>query len=278
MTDLKGKTFLVTHTDHIVGRDCARACLRAGARVLAHYDPLNADGESLAADLGIRPRDTIAADLHIPEHPTGLWNAALDRAHRIDGLVNVSSIYKPSFMNGGDLAWLGSWRRAIQVNLTAPVDLCRAAEPHFRANGGGVIVAVSCSSREETGGTLDSACVAARGGLISVCRTLSRAYAHENIAIYVLAPDEADPSLAPEERSGVHDWVRTVPYPSIKGNEAVGELVAMMCEEAAPAYARLWGDGNPVGPLSVASSSGSGPAAGAESHSSGRRASAARKP
>lgn len=253
MTDLAGKTILVTHTDHVVGSDCARACVRAGARVLAHYDPLLANGEMLARELGIRPSDTIAADLHIPEHPIGLWNAALDRAHRIDGLVNVSGIYKPSFMNGGDLAWLESWRRAVQVNLTAAVDLCRSAEPHFRANGGGVIVGVSLASPEETGGALDAACVAARGAIISVCRTLSRAYAHENIAIYILAPDEADPTLSPEQRCGVHDWVRMVPYPGIQDNEAVGDLVAMMCAEAAPAYARLWGDGNPVGPLKVAS-------------------------
>ncbi len=249
MTDLSGKTFLITHTDHAVGHETALACLRAGARVLAHYDPFLIDGDSLAKALGIRRGDTIAADLHIPEHPTGLWSAALDRAHRISGLINISGLYKPSYMDGGDLAWMESWRRAIQVNLTAPADLCRAAIPHFRAKKGGVILAVSAPSEKETGGSLDAACVAARGGLIALFRTLSRAFANEGIAFYAIAPNEADPTLSPEERGGLHDWVRTTPYPSIQTEEQIGELAAMMCEESAPAFAQLWDDATLVRPL-----------------------------
>ena len=249
MINLDGKTILVTHANQAVGRAAARACVQAGARVLAHYDPLLEDGDALARSIGVRPSETIAADLNIPEHPIGLWNAALDRAHRIDGLVSISGIYKPSFMNAGDLAWMESWRRAIQVNLTAAADLCRAAQPHFRANGGGVVVAVSSPSREETGSELDSACVAARAGLIALCRTLSRAFTQQGIAFYVIAPNEADPTLSADERGGLHDWVRTTPYPSIQGEEAIGELVAMMLAEASPAYAKVWDDANLVRPL-----------------------------
>ncbi len=242
MTKLSRKTILVTHADHPVGRAAALACSEAGARVLAHYEPAYSSGDALAKDLGLPAGDTIEADLHIPEHPINLWNAALDRAHRIDGLVNLSGIYKPSFMNGGDLMWMESWRRAIQVNLTAVVDLCRAAEPHFRANGAGVVVAASCPSDQETGGALDAACVAARGGLVSFCRMLSRAYWQESISIYALAPYEADLTLAPERRGGMHDWVRNTPYPSVRDAETTGKLIAMMCAESAPAYAELWHD------------------------------------
>ena len=249
MIDLSGKTFLVTHAHQKVGMKSAKAILHAGGRVLAHYEPLLADGQALARAIGVRPGDTIAADLHIPEHPIGLWNAALDRAHRIDGLVNISGIYKPSFLNGGDLAWMESWRMAIQVNLTSPADLCRAAEPHFRTNGGGVIVAVSCPSREETGSPLDAACVAARGGLISLCRTLSRAFSKDEVALYAIAPNEADPTLPPEQRGGLHDWVRTTPYPEVKGEAAIGDLVAKLLAEASPASAKVWDDANLVRPL-----------------------------
>lgn len=249
MATLTGKTFLVTHAHQKVGLESAKAILRAGGRVLAHYEPLLADGQTIAKAIGIRPSETIAADLHIPEHPIGLWNAALDRAHRIDGLVNVSGIYKPSFMNGGDLAWMESWRMAIQVNLTAAADLCRAAEPHFRANGGGVIVVVSAPSAEETGGALDAACVASRGGLIALSRTLSRAFSDQGIAMYCIAPNEADPTLPFEQRGGLHDWVRTTPYPGVNGDAAIGELVTKMLTEATPAYARVWDDANLVRPL-----------------------------
>ena len=38
MTDLTGKTLLVTHADQPVGREAVAASLRAGARVLAHTD------------------------------------------------------------------------------------------------------------------------------------------------------------------------------------------------------------------------------------------------
>lgn len=237
MTDLSGQTVLVTHTDIPVGAEIARAAVRAGARVLAHYAMHSAKGEALARSLGIRPTDTISADLTIPEHPIALWNAAMDRAHKIDALVNVAGIYRPSFINGGDLAWMESWRRAIQLNLTAPADLCRAASAHFRVNGRAALVNLSCPSPQETGGTLDAAHVAARGGMIALSRTLARAMSAQNTAVYALGPGEGDSALPPEERKGLYDWVRCTPYPTVKSAEEIGELVAMMCDEASPAAA-----------------------------------------
>ena len=88
MIDLKNKTVLITGASRGVGAAAAESCMKAGARVLMHYGRDRKAAEAVAEKIGAKKSDLIEADLNVPEHPAAVWAAALDRAHRIDVLVN----------------------------------------------------------------------------------------------------------------------------------------------------------------------------------------------
>src|SRR6202012_2098354 len=69
MTDLKGKTALVTGASRGIGRASALALAKSGAQVLVHYGTGAKEADAVAAEIRNRGAraDTVGADLSVPE-------------------------------------------------------------------------------------------------------------------------------------------------------------------------------------------------------------------
>ena len=78
----------------------------------------------------------IAADFADPDSPEQAVAQVIDRAGRLDVLVNNAGIMQEARVEEMSLA---DWERNLAVNLTAPFLLIRAALPHLRASRGSIV-------------------------------------------------------------------------------------------------------------------------------------------
>ena len=135
MTDLKGKTILVTGGARRVGRMFALACGRAGANVIVHHGHSPQEAESVKEEIAsLGPRAwVLASDLSYPESGSQL----IERANELSplyGLVNSASIFEPLTVHDTSL---DDWNRHFAINLTAPFLLSQAFAKHVLAAGDG---------------------------------------------------------------------------------------------------------------------------------------------
>lgn len=124
MTRFAGKTLLVTGGRSGIGQATARRLADEGARVFTAQRGHDPDHECITADF---------AD---PTSPERVLAQVMDRAGRLDGLVNNAGVMQEARVE--DMS-LEDWSRSLAVNLTAPFLMIRAALPHLRATGGAIV-------------------------------------------------------------------------------------------------------------------------------------------
>jgi short-subunit dehydrogenase len=139
-SDFKGKTVIITGGSEGVGAAAARRFAAAGANLL-----LVARGktklERIAEEL--RPGTSVrifAMDVADQEACVNLFKAAEYEFGHIHVLVNNAGYHERGPVEKTGAADLG---RMIDVNLKAPVILCRLAIPLLRKAGGGAIINVA---------------------------------------------------------------------------------------------------------------------------------------
>lgn len=134
--DLHGKRVLITGASRGIGRSLAQAFGRAGAEVaLVARDA--AALEVLAKELG---GSAHPADLLDAEQLRGLIGRVEEEAGPVDVVVNNAGLAAegPLWEHGDD-----DVARQVQVNLVAPLELCRQAIPRMLERGGGHLVNVA---------------------------------------------------------------------------------------------------------------------------------------
>lgn len=124
MTDLTGKTILITGAARRLGRLFALACGRAGADLILHHGHSPAEAEALRDEIASLGRRAwvLAADFSHPESASQL----IERANELSplyGLVNSASIFEPLSMHDTSLE---AWNNHLNINLTAPFLLSQA--------------------------------------------------------------------------------------------------------------------------------------------------------
>jgi NAD(P)-dependent dehydrogenase (short-subunit alcohol dehydrogenase family) len=84
--------------------------------------------------------------------------------------------------------WLENWNTTVMVNLTSAAILSRAAVNHFVKRGGGRIVNIASRAafRGDTPEYL--AYAAAKGGMVSMSRSIARAFGKQGVKSFVVAP------------------------------------------------------------------------------------------
>jgi NAD(P)-dependent dehydrogenase (short-subunit alcohol dehydrogenase family) len=178
---LAGEVALVTGSTAGLGRVIAARLAREGARVVVTGRDHDR-GQAVATEVG---GAFVAADLNDEDAVTALVEAAAERYGSLTVLVNnaVASVTSAPV----DAVATEDWDAALRVNVTAPMWLCRAAIPHFRAVGHGSIVNVSSRAAERASPGL-AAYVAGKGALNALTRSLAVDYAADGIRANTVAP------------------------------------------------------------------------------------------
>lgn len=138
-THLTGQVALVTGSARRIGQAIARKLHSHGMRIVLHYHQSIKQASCLVEELNQnRPKSAVGfeADLSASEAPEALVNFTNAHFGRLDLLVNNASIYRP-----GALATLSreQWDSLIDINLTGPIFLLKAASPLLRLGRGSVV-------------------------------------------------------------------------------------------------------------------------------------------
>ena len=182
MFSLEGRVALVTGASGGIGGAIAQALHAAGATVALSGTRVEALEEA-AARLGGRT-GVHAADLSDPAAPAALVRAVEERHGPLDILVNNAGLTRDGLamrMRDED------WQRVLEVDLSAPFRLCRAALPGMVRRRHGRIVNIA-SVVGVTGNAGQANYAAAKAGLIGLTKSLAREIASRGITVNAVAP------------------------------------------------------------------------------------------
>ena len=189
---LSGKTAIVTGASRGIGRATAVRLAEAGANVVVNYFQHREDAEIVVREceeFGVRAI-AVQANVAKLEDAERLNETALREFGGIDVVVANAGIWE------GDAVEIMSeelWDKVLGANLKGTWTVCRAAIPHFKANGSGSIVIVS-STAGQRGEAGYSNYAASKGGQISFTKAISNELA-PNIRVNCVAPGWVDTSL-----------------------------------------------------------------------------------
>lgn len=185
--DLSGKTILVTGASRGIGAVIARTLGTAGARVALHFGHGQAAAETIAQEIG-QGAAAFGANLAKSEDVERLWADVCNKFGRVDGLVNNAGVAVEAPLSATTERWLAAWQSTMDVNLTAPGLLCRAAVGHFLNSGGGHIVNIASRAAFRGDAPDYLAYAASKAGLVALTRSLARAFGKEGVKAFVVAP------------------------------------------------------------------------------------------
>jgi NAD(P)-dependent dehydrogenase (short-subunit alcohol dehydrogenase family) len=179
--ELDGKVAVVAGAGPGIGRACAEAFLRAGAKVVVaarNEERLRA----LADELGVH---AVSFDLGDVASCRDLIAASIERFGGVDMLVNEAT------QGGGrdpiDGADWDDWRRAFEINVIGTLELSRSAARSMSTRGGGSIIQIG------TFGTTSlpprqARYTATKEALVSASMTLAKELGPANIRVNVVTP------------------------------------------------------------------------------------------
>jgi 3-oxoacyl-[acyl-carrier protein] reductase len=186
---LLGKTAIVTGGGRGIGRAIVQLLSSAGANVLASdldQDALN-QTQSLVGHSN--PLASISGDLSDPSFPRQIVDAALERFHSIDIIVNCAGFSWDSVIQKtSDEQFLAM----LDIHIVAPFRLLRAASNHLRetakkeiASGQRVMrKVVNITSISGTDGNAgQSGYGAGKAGVIGLTKTLAKEWGRYNINV-----------------------------------------------------------------------------------------------
>jgi 3-oxoacyl-[acyl-carrier protein] reductase len=183
MFDLTGKTALVTGATGGIGEAIAAALHAQGATV-AITGRREAELARVAAALGGARVIVAPADLADPAAPAALVERIEAEAGGLDILVNNAGFTRDMLaLRMGD----ADWAAVLEVDLTAPFRLARAALRGMMKKRRGRIVSIA-SIVGVTGNAGQANYAAAKAGLIGMSKSLAQEVATRGVTVNVVAP------------------------------------------------------------------------------------------
>ena len=178
MMRFEGKTVLITGGRSGIGRATAERFADEGARV---FTAQRGDDDQF---------ESIIADLADPAAPQAVIDQVTRQSGRLDVLVNNAGIMQEAAIEDMPLE---DWMQTININLTAPFLMIKAALPYLRQTKGAI---VNTGSIEGLGSNpMHAAYGASKAGLHGLTKAVAVDHGDEGIRCNAVAPGWIDTDL-----------------------------------------------------------------------------------
>jgi 3-oxoacyl-[acyl-carrier protein] reductase len=182
---LKDKIALVTGSSRGVGRAVALGLAKQGANVVVNYTSNeNAANEVVETIQSMgRKAITVKADVAQKAEVENLVNSAIDTFGRLDILVNNAGFTRPAMMIK---MTEDQWDQVVDIHLKGAFLCAQAAGLHMKEQKSGKIINVtSVAGIVGTVGQINYS--AAKGGIISMTKSIARELARYNVCANVIS-------------------------------------------------------------------------------------------
>jgi 3-oxoacyl-[acyl-carrier protein] reductase len=182
---LKGKVALITGSSRGVGRAVAHSFAKEGAKVVVNYTSHEGAANQVAE--AIRQKGgqamVVGADVAKREEADSLVQVAIDEFGRLDILVNNAGFTRPAMMLK---MTEGQWDEVVDIHLKGAFLCSQAAGRQMKEqNSGKIINVTSVAGVVGTVGQINYS--AAKGGVISMTKSIARELARYNVCANVIS-------------------------------------------------------------------------------------------
>jgi NAD(P)-dependent dehydrogenase (short-subunit alcohol dehydrogenase family) len=182
------RAVIVTGGTGALGRAVVRRLLQGGSRVAVSYRRAE-EWRSLQAEVGAGAAlFGFEADLSDAKHAAAFVEEAAAKLGLVDGVALVAGGWA-----GGtsfDQAPVDEWSRMLRTNLDSAAHVCRAALPHLRKQGGGIVAVGSRAA--ESGGSGMAAYAVAKVALHALVRVLAQENRGHGVRVNAVLPGTID--------------------------------------------------------------------------------------
>ncbi len=220
--DFAGRVAIVTGAARGLGRAVAVRLHERGASVA-----LNVRDATRAA----RVRG-VAADVAAPDGPAAIVEQTLDAFGRIDILINNAAL---PLTTRFERISADEWRRAMDVNLTAPFLLMQAVLPTMKAQGYGRIVNISSTAGRQVSTLGGAHYTASKTGLLGLTRAAAKELGRYGITVNAVCPGMIDTELTRESAASdlLDRLAAGFPVPRLGTSREVADLICFAASESA---------------------------------------------
>ena len=228
--DFLGRVVLVTGAARGLGRAAAARFLARGASVAINVRDAER-ARSVVEELGGRSC-AVPGDLSAPGVPEELVARTLDRFGRIDVLINNAAL---PLTTRFEHITADEWRRAVEVNLTAPFLLIQAVVPAMKTQQYGRIVNISSTAGRMVSTLGGAHYTATKTGLLGLTRAAAKELGVYGITVNAVCPGMIDTELTRETASPeqLERIARGFPIPRLGTAEEVADTICFAASEAA---------------------------------------------
>src|SRR5207245_8074656 len=221
-TDFAGRVAVVTGAWRGLGRAAAARLHERGALVAVNVRNRKR-AEALAKEIGERAF-AVPGDVAVEGVPDEIARCTLERFGRIDILVNNAAL--PLSTRFPDLT-AEEWRRAIEVNLTAPFLMTKAVLPAMRAQYYGRIINISSSAGRMVSTLGGAHYTASKAGLLGLTRAAAKELGKFGITFHAVCPGMIDTELTRENAPSelLARLAASYPVPRLGTALAVADLI-----------------------------------------------------
>jgi 3-hydroxybutyrate dehydrogenase len=187
MTDLTGKTAVVTGSTSGIGLGLARGFAQAGANVVLNGFGDTEEIEKARAELDAAASGRVTydgADMTKPDQIESLINSAIAQHGSVDILVNNAGIQQVAPVEDFPR---DKWDMIIDINMNSAFHTARAAIPAMKSNGWGRIINIA-SAHGLVASPFKSAYVTAKHGVVGMSKTIALEVAEDGITCNAICP------------------------------------------------------------------------------------------
>ena len=228
--DFTGRVALITGAVRGLGRAAAARLLERGASVAVHVRD-SERAEAVAGQLG-DGAFAVAGDLADSAALREIVDRTIDRYGRLDILVNNAAL---ALSTRFEQIPEEEWRRAMDINVTAPFLLIRAVLPAMKAAGWGRIVNISSTAGKSVSTLGGAHYTTSKAALLGLTRAAAKELGPYGITVNAICPGLIDTELTREHASPDDLAAYASSFPIQRLGEAVevADLICFLASEQA---------------------------------------------